>query len=516
MTGDWESKWQRALSFHKAGNPGAAEPLYREVLAARPNLAQGWNLLGMARAQTGRAAEGLDAFERALSLKPDLTEALSGRARLLRVLGRFAEAVTAYDQALAASPWDAEAWNQRGEALSFLGRGEEAMESFRGAVTIRPDYWEAWKNCAVTLAAMGRFEEALADIDQAIAKKPDDAENYHNRAGMLAGLGRFEESLQAYGQAIALKPDYAEAHYQQSLIHLLMGDFEPGWRAYEWRKRRGVKMTEHAHAEPHWQGDEEMSGKTLLLTWEQGLGDTIQFSRLVRLAAAMGAKVFLSVQGPLLRLLADMDEKVQVIGPSATPAQFDYQSSLMSLPLALGLGAETIPGAPYLKADPELVREWGERLGPKTKARIGLCWSGGIAHPDDHNRSIALENLLPLLTDKAEWFSLQKEVRASDQAVLERSGLVSFGDTLRDFADTAALIEHMDLVISVDTAVAHLAGALGKPVWILLPWKPDWRWQLDREDSPWYRTARLFRQEKRGDWDPVIRKLERELAAKEA
>jgi tetratricopeptide (TPR) repeat protein len=541
---DLESKWQRALAFHKAGQPDKAEPLYQEVLAVSPGLVQAWNLLGVARAQMGRAADGLAAFDRALALKPDLTEALTGRAKLLWSLGRFEEAVAAYDQALAASPWDAEAWNYRGGALSFLGRGEEAMQSFTQAVAIRPDYWEAWNNRgvlaqqlkrhaeslksfeqvlslnpglsealsnrAVTLSEMGRFEEALADIEKALETKPDAAEHHYNRAGMLADLGRFEDALTAYDRANALKPDYAEAQYNQSLLLLLMGRFAPGWRQYEWRKRRGMKMTTRDHPEPHWLG-EDISGKTLLVYWEQGLGDTIQFSRLASQAASRGAKVFLSVQAPLLRLLASMDTNVQVIGPSATPAEFDYQSSLMSLPLALGIGAETISGPPYLKTDEELEAEWTQRLGPKTKPRIGLAWSGGVEHRDDHNRSIALGMLLPLIDGKAEWFSLQKEVRADDQAALERSGLVSFADKLRDFADTAALIEQMDLVISVDTSVAHLAGALGKKTWILLPWKPDWRWRLGREDSPWYQSVRLFRQDRRGNWASVVKKVKGEL-----
>jgi tetratricopeptide (TPR) repeat protein len=545
MTGDLESKWQRALSFHKAGEPAKAEPLYVEVLAANPHIAQGWNLLGVARTQMGRAADGLAAFERALALKPDLVEALTGRARLLWSLGRFADAVIAYDQALELSPRDAESWNYRGGALSLLGRTEEAMQSFRQAVALRPDYWEAWNNRgvlaqqlkqhveslesfeqvlalnpdlaealsnrAVTLADMGRFEEALTDIEKATAKKPQAAENHYNRAGMLAELGRFGDAFQAYDRAIALNPDYAQAHHNRSLLNLLLGRFEEGFRQYEWRKR--VKPPERAFAEPSWSGKEDISGKTLLLTWEQGLGDTIQFSRLASQAAARGADVFLSVQGPLLRLLAGLNEKVQVIGPNAFPAQFDYQAPLMSLPLALGVNAKTIQGGAYLKADPELVEEWSARLGPRIKPRIGLAWSGGSEHRDDHNRSIALESLLPLLTGNWEWFSLQKEVRPGDQAALERSGLVSFGDKLRDFADTAALIQHMDLVISVDTSVAHLAGALGKKVWVLLPFKPDWRWQLNREDSPWYASARLFRQKTRGGWGAVIEKLKRELAA---
>ncbi|HWC62045.1 MAG TPA: tetratricopeptide repeat protein [Rhizomicrobium sp.] len=545
-TGDLERKWQRALSFHKGGNLAAAEPLYREVLAARPDLAQGWNLLGMACAQLGRAAEGLDAFERALALKPDLAEALTGRAKLLLSLGRIEEAVTAHDRALEASPWDAEAWNRRGGALSALGRDDEAMQSFRQAVAIRPDCWEAWNNRgilaqhrklhaealesfeqvlalnpgmtealrsrAIALSGLGCFTEALAGMDKAIEKKPDDAENHRHRAGILAELGRFEEALQAYDRALALKPDDAEAHYRQGLLYLLMGRFALGWRQYEWRKRRGTKPARRVHAEPHWLGEEDISGKTLLLSCEQKLGDTIQFSRLAPMAAARGAQVFLSVQAPLLRLLAGLDERVRVIGPHAAPARFDYQASLMSLPLAFGLDAEIIPGAPYLKADPELLQEWSARLGARTRPRIGLAWSDatGDRDEDDPDRSIPLAHFLPLLGQEAEWFSLQKDDPAGGE---EWSGLVSFGDKLRDFADTAALIEQMDLVISADNDVGHLAGALGKPLWLLLPFKPDWRWQLNREDSPWYGSARLFRQEKRDDWEPVFEKLKRELAA---
>lgn len=542
---DLQKLWDQAAALHQGGRLAQAEQLYLQVLAAEPRLAAGWNVLGSLRAQQGRVAEALADFDRAVALKPAHAEAHANRAHALWALGRLEEAVTAYDRSLAVQPGDPQLWNYRGGALAQLNRLDDALASFVRAAALKPDHVEALNNQGVILQILRRFDESLAVFDRALAAKPDHAEAlngraatlsemenfaaalanvekaialqpayteaHYNHGGILADLGRFEDAVASYDRALALKPDYAEAQYNQSLCRLLLGQFEKGWAQYEWRKRRRLPITLRNHPQPHWLGEEDISGKQLFLYWEQGLGDTIQLCRYARMAAAKGARVVLSVQTPLVGLLQQLGPEVEVIGKEDTPPHFDFQSSLMSMPLAFG-GA--IPSAPYLHPEPELAAQWADRLPPKTRPRIGLVWSGGQNHRNDHNRSMPFETLAPLLGPQADWVCLQKEIRDIDIAAVRRHGKVTcFGNALRDFRDTAALASLMDLVISVDTAVAHMAGALGQPVWILLAQRPDWRWQLERDDSPWYPSARLFRQQRRGDWAGVIARLQTEIAA---
>jgi len=292
-----------------------------------------------------------------------------------------------------------------------------------------------------------------------------------------------------------------------------MGNFEQGWHQYEWRKKREEPVAARSYPQPLWLGEEDIAGKTLFIYWEQGLGDTIQFCRYAKLAEGRGAKVVVSVQEPLRRLLEGISPTTQIIGQREKPIKFDYHCPLLSMPLAFGTTLETIPSEQrYIWADERLRAQWEARLSAKTKPRIGVVWSGSTGHTNDHNRSIELAEWRPLLGAEADWVSLQKEVRTSDEGILQDIGLTGFfGDDLSDFSDTAALLDLMDLVITVDTSVAHLAGAVGKPVWILLPFNPDWRWLLDRDDSPWYPSARLFRQQRIGDWAGVLDRVRTEL-----
>jgi hypothetical protein len=296
---------------------------------------------------------------------------------------------------------------------------------------------------------------------------------------------------------------------------LRLGDFATGWREYEWRwEEKPWKGAKPRFARPEWLGAEPLAGKTLLLYNEQGLGDTLQFCRYAKRAAESGANVVLVVQPQLRSLLAGLEGTTRVLERRSELPAFDCHCPLPSAPLAFKTGLDTIPAdIPYIRSDPALVGAWRERLGAKTRPRVGVAWSGNPGHLNDRNRSVALAQMLPLASEEGEWVSLQKDTRAADARVLaSRSDIRHFGEALGDFADTAALVEHMDVVVTVDTSVAHLAGAMGKPTWILLPFNPDWRWLLDREDSPWYPTARLFRQPAIGDWASVIARVRDELA----
>jgi hypothetical protein len=344
--------------------------------------------------------------------------------------------------------------------------------------------------------------------------KPDYAEALSNCGMTLRELKRFDEALASYDHALALRPDYAEVHCDKSLLQLLTGDLNSGWQEYEWRwKNKSLGLLKRDFAQPRWLGGNGIKGKTILLHSDQGFGDTIQFCRYVSLVSARGVRVLLEVQPPLQGLMASFTDVAQVISAKDKLPHFDLHCPLSSLPLAFGTRIESIPAnVPYLTAPSESVSSWNFTPASRGNLRIGLAWSGRPEHGNDTNRSIPLRSLLQLLDVKAGFVSLQKDVRPDDATVLKyRSDLVRFGDELKTFSDTAAVISKLDLVISVDTSVAHLAGALAKPVWILLPFVPDWRWLLDREDSPWYPTARLFRQTNPGDWSGVVSRVAVEL-----
>jgi hypothetical protein len=319
--------------------------------------------------------------------------------------------------------------------------------------------------------------------------------------------------LASYDQAIALRPDYADAHFFKGLSSLVTGDFERGWIEYEWRRKApSARITKRDFPQPLWLGKDDIAGKTILFHSEQGFGDTIQFCRYVPLVAARDVHVMIEVEEPLRELMTGLAGATKVIVKGDPLPNFDFQCPLPSLPLAFKTRLETIPSsAPYLRVPKQALEYWGALLGTKRSLRIGLAWAGNAKHVRDRERSMRLRDLLPLLDIDATFVSLQKEVRAGDAETLTSCNMLRFGQELGNFSDTAALISQLDLVISVDTSVAHLAGALGKPVWILLTHAPDWRWLLDRDDSPWYPSARLFRQRETREWSSVTMRVREEL-----
>ena len=484
---------------------------YARALAVRPAYADALLNRGNTLKELKRFEEALASYDRVLAVRPDHAQAHSNRANVLHELGRFEAALASCDRALAARPAFTEAHANRGNALHALDRFDEALASYERALALRPDYAQAHYNRGNTLHALDRFEEALASYDRALALKPDYAEAHANRGIALHALKRFDAALASYERALAARPGYAEAHYSEALCRLLTGDLEGGWRKHEWRWKTGQLGNSQRHfPQPLWTGAEALAGKTILLHAEQGFGDTIQFCRYAPLVAQRAARVVLEVQKPLHELTRTLPGVAQTVSKGDSLPGFDVHCPLLSLPLAFDTRLATIPSpTPYLFPSPPAVANWSERLGPGRRPRIGLAWSGRPTHRNDRNRSIALGALLPLLDGSAATFvSVQREVRAEDEALLQRrSDVVHFGHELKDFSDTAALISNLDLVICVDTSVEHLAGALAKPVWILLPFIPDWRWLLDREDSPWYGTARLFRQDDARGWGNVIARV---------
>jgi tetratricopeptide (TPR) repeat protein len=508
---DVTARLAEALALHQAGRLAAAETIYNRILAHAPDHADALHWRGVIAHQRGDHAAAVRHIDLALKGNPDNVLALNNRGNALQALQRFDEALASYERALVLRPDFADAHCNRGNALQALLRFDEALASFARALALRPGYAEAHYNRGNALHALQRFEEALASFDRALALRPDYAEAHANRGIALHDLKRFDEALASYQRALALRPDYAEAHYSAALCCLLTGDLERGWDQHEWRWQ--TAQFEHGRrnfSQPQWDGSAAIAGKTVLLHAEQGFGDTIQFCRYLPLVVERGARVVLEVQRPLQDLMSHSFGAAQVLSRGETLPDFDVHCSLLSLPRAFATRLETISSAtPYLRVSPQAVTAWSARLPPRTRPRIGIAWAGRPTHKNDHNRSIALDALLSLLDGvDATWISLQRDVRAADAALLQnRDDIFHYGEELKTFADTAALVANLDLVISVDTSVAHLAGALAKPVWVLLPFIPDWRWLLDRDASLWYPTARLFRQDGERAWNGVLARV---------
>lgn len=506
----------RGNTLRALKRPEEALASYERALQIRPDAVEAISNKGNALRDLKRFTEALASYERAVQLHPDSMEAHNNLGNALWDMKRSEEALASYDRALKIFPNYPQALSSRGNALQDLRRLEEALASYDRALQIDPHHLEALSNRGNVLRELKRFEEALDSYERALQIDPDYPEALSNRGNALRDLNRPGEALASYARALRFAPDSPEIHWNEGLCRLLMGDFAVGWAKYEWRWKtaRGAREARN-YRQPYWTGKDSLENKTLLLYGEQGFGDTIQFCRYARHAAARGAKVVLEVQPQLKTLLAALDGVMEVVGRGERLPDFDCYASLMSMPLAFQADLSNISGASYLRSDPKKFSEWQSRLGESSRKKVGLVWSGSAEHKNDHNRSLTLEDIKVLVDDSADFYCLQKELRAGDRSALTNlPGIRFFGDSLRDFSDTAALVDLMDVVITVDTSVAHLAGALGKEVWLLLAFSPDWRWLLDRSDSPWYQSARLFRQAHVNDWAGVVTQVRAELKAR--
>jgi tetratricopeptide (TPR) repeat protein len=559
-----EALFNEAIDLHRRGQVGDAELIYLSIIEAQPRNFQVLRLLGVAASQSANPQGALEWIAKAIAVKPDFTEAYLDRGNVLHSLGQLDAALASYDIAIGLAPNFGEAFFNRGNVLrelrrlepalaSFdraleldpglvtahynrgrvlqeLGRLESAIASYDRAIALKPDFVGAHSNRGTLLQELQRPEEALASYNAAIALKPDFAEGYSNRGTALQELQRLDEALASFDRAVALKPDYGESHWNRALAMLLAGDYENGWREFEWRWKTtevlGSFKREEMGAAP-WTGQESLSEKSILLYCEQGLGDAIQFCRYTKLLAERGARVVIEADRSLVRLFTTLEGVGEVVAVGDKRPKCDFFCSMLSLPLAFQTTLSSVPAAvPYLKAEPDKVLAWKTKLDGDSRPKVGLVWSGGFRpnHPElwsvNRRRNIALRKLAPLKNPEIEFYSLQK----GQPAASELLGLIAEGwdgpaiiagveEQVLDFADTAALIENLDLIISVDTSTAHLAGALGKPVWILNRFDTDWRWLLHREDSPWYPSVKLYRQESLGAWDPVILRVRDDLAA---
>lgn len=499
----------KALAAHQDGALAQAEKLYRTVLDRDPDNVGVLHQLGWLSYQRGRSSEALRFLSAAVRRDGGFAEALSDLGLTQHTLERHAEALTSHDAALAIEPDNPDYINRRAITLSRLGRHAEALADLDRAVILDPGNVDLLGNRGNVLVRLNRPAEAIAAYDAARQAIGDTAQLLTNRAHALRRLDRIDEAVADLDQAIALAPNFAEAHFERGMAQLALGDFTDGWASYERRWDTGAfAPSRRGFTSPLWTGAQPIAGKTVLLHGEQGLGDTLQFVRYVPLVADRGATVVLEVQRELASLLAGFDGAARVIVRGDKLPPFDLHCPLMSLPRAFGTQPDRIPAeVPYIAASDARARAWESRLPPRP--RVGLAWAGRTSHNNDLNRSIPLAQLAPLLgAPGLNLVSLQRDLRPDDDAVLRAHPRVArLAETLVDFADTAALVSRLDAVVSVDTAVAHLAGALGKPLLLLLPFAADFRWLRGRDDSPWYPTARLLRQSRFGAWGPPIDRL---------
>ncbi len=529
----------------------AAEFVAKAVAADR-QIPQFHNTLGVVLAAVGKTQKAIDAYRRAISLKPDYAEAYANMADTLQSQGQYPAALENCKKAIQLQPALAGAYYNLANILRQQGRHDEAIENYQHVIRLKPDFAMAHGNLAVTLKEHGRNAEAVESYKQAIRLMPADATLRHDLGTVLKDCQRCDEATESYKQAIRLKPDYpkaynslgvamkecnrcpeaienyeqairlkpdyADAHWNRSLALLLSARLAEGWKEYQ-RRYDDLNTINYPYYNQNtlWNGS-SFAGKTLLVRYQQGLGDNIQFARYLPMVKERGGKVIYETKKPLtnlLRPLDGIDELVEVSSNGRPAASFDLHISLMDLPRIFGTTIETIPSnVPYLYADPAKAQVWRNRIPPKDLT-VGILWAGAPAHRNDRNRSCTLADFAPLAEiDGIQLYGLQKG-DAPNQADTSPAEIIAanLGEEFEDFTDTAAAIENMDLVVSVDTAVLHLAGAMGKPTWALLPFAPDWRWMLERQDSPWYPTMRLFRQKRPGCWPDVFADVKKELQA---
>lgn len=500
------------LILQKQGKRDAAKLQLERALAINPRFVEAHNNLGTTLREQGNLDEAWNSYARALALKPDYAAAHTNLGIVLQQLGRLEEAVAAHEGAIALTPDFAEAHNNLGVALRELGRLDESVIAHEKALTLQPGFPEAYNNLGVVRRDQGRPEEAEASYDQALALWPDYAEALCNKGIALKNRGLLKESRECYERAMILRPDSTEPLWNRCLVDLLEGNYTDGWRDYEIRHRRKESKLPKFSA-PFWRGEPLHSARILLYA-EQGLGDSLQFLRYVPMVQAAGGLVLLDVPSALLRLAAELPGLTALTTTGEPLGPFEWHCPLMSLPLAFGTQVDSIPArAPYLKAPEEAMRAADKLAWPDRSLRVGLVWSGNPKYSDDLIRSVPRHLIASFLEVHGVcFFSLQLGAAAS-QLDVSQTALSDLQPAITDMADTAALLRHLDLVITVDTSVAHLSGALGRPTWVLLPFVPDWRWLMGRNDSPWYPTARLFRQPRFGDWPSVLQQVRSELAA---
>lgn len=507
---------QKALDLDRDGNPSQAMWLCREGIRLKGKWPEAHVILGLILYNRQLYADAAAEYRKALAQMPNLFQAHNNLGNALTRLGQLQEAKAAFHRAITIKPDYAVAYTNLGNALRDLGRLDESVQMHLKALEIEPTLAAAYNNMGSVLLDLGRPDEAVTAYQKAIALAPSLPDALGNLAGAFLDSGDMAKAVSGYVNTLRMNPNDVDSHAHLAMTYLLQGNFERGWPEYEWRLRRQGKLAEAEieRAFPRWDGS-PLNGRSILLHSEQGLGDTIHFVRYATLVTQLGGDVILRCQPPLVDLMKSVSGVKQVVpaNQSSVP-RCDLQCPLLSVPVVLKTNLTNMPATvPYITPDPQRVSSWRARLAADGRYRVGLVWAGSPTHKKDRLRSMTLQQLQPMCqVGEASFYSLQKGKSVSQIAEASLP-ITNLDSEIRDFSDTAAAIQSLDLVIAVDTSVAHLAGALGKPVWVMLPFSPDWRWMLHREDSPWYPTMRLFRQSKPNQWGDVLERIVNELRA---
>jgi tetratricopeptide (TPR) repeat protein len=524
---DFEALHQHAINCARSGRLYEAESLFRRVLACRPRDARAHSNYGNVLRYLGRLEESLRSYDCALALDESYPEAHNNRGNTLRALGRAELAAASYEAAIVRNPGYAEAYYNLGLVLRELFRLPEALTALNRALEIAPTYADVYNERGLVLREMDQFGAALGSFERALALNPKHVIACSNRGLTLQNMNRPDEAIESFNAALAIQPNHPAALHNRAYAHLLAGNLAAGWEDYEWRWLDPASPLAAVSRDlgPQWTGSQCLRGRRILIWSEQGFGDTLQFCRYIPLLAERGAHVLLQVQPPLTRLLAGLSGVAEFFEFGSTKA-FDYHCPLLSLPRAFGTVLSSVPNRiPYLRVPNEVREHWRHRLASGARLRVGLVWAGGVRsrQPElasvNRRRNIPLEMLAHLQHPDVQFFSLQKGDPAESEAAValshgwKETALINLGSELQDFVDTAAVLEELDLLISVDTAPVHLAGALGRPVWILNRFDACWRWLLERTDSPWYPTVRLYRQPRIGDWGDLVERVREDLKA---
>ncbi|CEN56281.1 tetratricopeptide repeat protein [Candidatus Methylopumilus turicensis] len=549
LTPDFASAYSNRGDALQATNQlQAAIDSYNQAIDLNPDYFEAYSNRGNALQSLKQYQEAIASYEKAIRLNPHFAEAYSNQGNVLQELKQFETAVASYDQAIRLNPNYFEAYSNRGNALrkakfydiaiashaqaiklnpnyaeAYCNRGnvylalsnlDQAIVDFNKAINLKPQFFEAYSNRGRAYLERRQYDKAMADLDKALSINPHYIPALIHRGNTIKDLKPInstsaKQAMANYDKAINIDPEFADAYFNKALLKLLLGEYEEGWALYEWRWKGG-DLALRNFSQSLWLGDTAIKDKIILIHVEQGLGDAIQFCRYIAMVEGLAPKqIILEAPEAIISLLSTLKNEVTLIKQGDAIPEFDLHCPMMSLPHAFKTNVSSIPAEiPYVFAEKNKTKEWRDKLGLKSPLKIGLVWSGSTTHKNDHNRSLLLKQLTPLLDLPFEFHSLQKEIRPNDLDTLNALKQIhQHQDALNDFSDTAALIENMDLVISVDTSVAHLAGVLGKKVFILLPFAPDYRWMLDRSDSPWYPTATLFRQPEIDDWKSVIHQV---------
>lgn len=536
-----DALFNRGNAYKKLKKYQEALDDYQRVLQLEPNNMKALLNSGNTFLALEDLEKAIKSYDQLLEINPSYSEVVLGRANALILQKKYDLAIDAYKKHILLKPDEKESYYGLGNALKDTLKFEDAIYCYKIAIEKDPSYFDALTNLGNTLRRVKRFDEAAIYFSKAVEAKPDDPDAYSNLGNILHDLNRTDLAIDAYAQALVISPKDVRANYNigniykelnqfeeaiKQLEHVLtinpddietqfaigmmlltLGKYKEGFTLYEKRwVRESLIEKPRKYPQALWTGTQSLEGKTILIYIEQGLGDTIQFCRLLYQLKNRGAKIVFEVQKSLMGLMKQIECVDQIIAYKEEFIDFDYYCPLLSLPHYLNLELENIPLAQgYLKPLPEYVKKWQEKLGPQIKPRIGLICSGNRMHENDQNRSILLFEIIPYLPQEFEYVTLQKEMRDVDRQLIEKYPLFkSYGDELDSFDDTAALCSLMDIVISVDTSVAHLSGALGKKTWLLLPYSPDWRWMLDRKDTPWYHSMKIYRQKQMKNWNPVF------------